>query len=91
MKYTVVWRPTAEGKLTSIWTSADDRPLVTRAADDIDAMLAASPQDVGESREGNTRILAVYPLCVHYDVHEADRLVAVWAVWRTRKRPPAST
>ena len=86
MKYTVIWRPAAERKLASIWTSADDRESVTEAADAIDALLGTSPLDVGESRVSNIRILAVFPLSVYYDIHEDDRMVAVWAVWRIRRR-----
>ena len=86
MMYTVIWRPAAERQLASLWTNAEDRQSVTRAADDIDALLRASPLEVGESRVSNIRILAVSPLCVYYDIHEADRLVAVWAVWQIRRR-----
>ena len=91
MKYSVIWRPTAERKLASIWTTADDRESVTQAADAIDALLRVSPLDVGESRVSNIRILAVSPLSVYYDVHEGDRLVAVWAVWRIRRRSTDDT
>lgn len=86
MRYTVIWRPAAERKPASIWTDVEDRQSVTRAADDIDALLRTSPLDVGESRVSDVRILTVHPLTVYYDVHEADRLVAVWAVWQIRKR-----
>ena len=86
MMYTVIWRPAAERQLASLWTNTEDRQSVTRAADDLDALLRASPLEVGESRVSNIRILAVFPLCVYYDIHEADRLVAVWAVWQIRKR-----
>ena len=86
MTYTVVWRPSAERKLAEIWTSADDRQTVTGAADAIDSLLRARPLEVGESRVLNIRILTVLPLSVYYDVHEDDRLVAVWAVWRVGKR-----
>lgn len=82
MKYTVVWRPAAEQALAEIWTDAGDRQAVTDAADLIDSMLSSSPRDVGESRAGVTRILTVMPLSIYYDVHDDDRLVAVWAVWR---------
>ena len=82
MKYTVVWRPSAEGKLAEIWTNARNREAITTAADAIDAMLLHRPLDVGESRSGKSRILLVPPLCVYYDVHESDRLVAVWSVWQ---------
>ena len=86
MTYTVVWRPSAEQTLAEIWTSAADRQMVTDAANAIDTLLRAEPLDVGESRAANTRILTVLPLSVYYDLHEDDRLVAVWAVWRVPKR-----
>ena len=86
MTYTVVWRPSPESALAEIWTSAADRQAVTDAANAIDALLRVEPFEVGESRVANTRILTVLPLSVYYDVHEADRLVAVWAVWRVPKR-----
>lgn len=85
MTYTVVWRPTAERKLAEIWSSAPDRQAVAEAANAVDALLRSTPLEVGESRAEETRILVVRPLAVYYDVQEADRLVAVWAVWRTSK------
>jgi plasmid stabilization system protein ParE len=84
MKFTVVWKPSAETKLAEIWTDATDRQAVSSAADSIDALLGVSPLEVGESRVSNTRILTVSPLSVYYDVYEGDRRVAVWAVWRIR-------
>ena len=86
MNYTVVWRPTAEGALAQIWTDALDRQAVADAADLMDAMLGSSPREVGEGRAGPTRILTVMPLSIYYDVHEDDRLVAVWAVWQVPRR-----
>ena len=82
MKYTVVWRPSAERKLAELWIKARGRQGITNAADTIDAMLSRRPLDVGKSRSGRSRILVVPPLCVYYEVYEPDRLVAVWAVWQ---------
>ncbi len=82
MNYTVVWKPTAERRLTQIWNDAVDRPAVTDAADLIDNMLRSVPHQVGESRSGETRVMTVMPLSIYYDVHDDDRLVSVWAVWR---------
>jgi plasmid stabilization system protein ParE len=82
MNYTVVWRPTAERTLAEIWTAAVDRQAIADAADLIDAMLGSSPQEVGETRAGDTRILTVMPLSIYYDIHSDDRLVAIWAVWQ---------
>ena len=77
MTYAVIWRPSAERKLAEIWTSADDRQTVTDAANAIDALLRATPLEVGESRVVNIRILTVLPLSVYYDVHEECRAYAV--------------
>jgi hypothetical protein len=81
MSYPVIWRPFAEQN----WTNADDRQAITDAADAIDALLRTAPTDVGESRVANIRILTVSSLSVYYDVHENDRLVAVWAAWQSRR------
>jgi plasmid stabilization system protein ParE len=86
MSYTVVWRPTAERTLAQLWTAAIDRQAIANAADLIDAMLGSSPQEVGEARAGVTRILTVMPLSVYYDIHDDDRLVAIWAVWQVPRR-----
>lgn len=80
MKYTVTWKPSAQRRLTDIWVVAPDRRAVTGAADAIDKLLRASPQDQGESRSGSVRILIVSPLAVVYDILEADRLVEVLSV-----------
>ena len=86
MTYTVVWRPSAERAFAEIWTKAQDRQAVADAANAVDALLRAAPLEVGESRGSNVRILTALPISVYYDVHEDDRLVAVWAVWRVPKR-----
>jgi hypothetical protein len=65
MKYTVIWRPLAEGKLAELWSAASDREAVGAAADEIDVRLGQAPQTEGESRWGATRILLVPPLAVY--------------------------
>ena len=80
MNYTVVWKPTAKTRLADVWMSAENRASVAVAANAIDRVLAASPNQVGESREGNTRILIEPPLAVVYDVSDDDRLVSVLSV-----------
>lgn len=86
MTWTVVWRPLPKGRLATIWIDAEDRQAVTDAADEIDALLKTQASEVGESRGQLSRILTVAPLSVFYDVYEDDRLVSIWAVWRTRNR-----
>jgi hypothetical protein len=85
MTFTVVWKPEAERSLAKLWIKASDRQAVTEAGNAIDALLRTVPLEVGESRVSNMRILTVRPLSVYYDVREADRLVAVWALWHIRQ------
>jgi len=82
MRYTVLWRPSAEQNLAEIWTKAVDRGAVARAADAIDGLLAQDPVSQGESRSGNTRVLFVDPWAVYFDVEADDRRVWAFDVWR---------
>jgi hypothetical protein len=61
-----------------------DRDLVSVAANRIDADLGDDPYAHSESRTGSSRIMIVPPLAVGYDVSDDDRLVTVWAVWRSK-------
>jgi plasmid stabilization system protein ParE len=82
MTWTVVWKPDAEQHLAAIWSAASDRGAVTRAADEIDFRLRLDPENKGESRPKDRRILFVYPLAIIFRVLPADRLVRVLAVWK---------
>ena len=83
MTWTVVWRSIAETRLANIWLRSNDRQSITDAADEIDRLLRIQALEVGESREGTSRILTVDRLTVSYNVYDDDRLVEVWLVWRT--------
>lgn len=86
MKYTVLWRPTAERQLAALWVDAADRSAVAAAADAIDELLRRSPLTEGESRLGAERILFVPPLKVLYAVDESNRTVYVRAVGLARRQ-----
>ena len=81
MRYTVVWTPTAEQDLASVWLTAPDREAVNSAANTIDHLLGRDPETRGESRAGTSRILFVPPLGVDFDVQADDRIVYVLTVW----------
>lgn len=83
MNWMVVWIRSAKLRLAELWIAAADRAEVTRAADAIDAMLRKDPLNVGESRQGERRVLIEPPLAVYYDVSIPDRRVFVRAVWRS--------
>jgi hypothetical protein len=88
MRFTVTWKPLAQGDLASLWTDADpgDRQAITEAASVIDTELAVDPDSLGESRPGGRRILFVPPLVVIFEVSEPDRMVSV-----LRRRPTISS
>jgi hypothetical protein len=82
VNYTVVWIPEAEAEVTRLWAVERGRSDIALAVDAMDVMLGRTPVDVGESRDGNRRILFVWPLGVSYVVKESDRIVQVNKVWR---------
>ncbi|HTQ41083.1 MAG TPA: hypothetical protein VMJ32_19010 [Pirellulales bacterium] len=82
MKYTVIWRPSAEQALTSIWLAARDRSAVTSASSGIEIALQLNPNNVGESRSSGRRIMFIYPLAVIFRVIKKDMQVRVLKVWR---------
>jgi plasmid stabilization system protein ParE len=86
MNYTVLWMPVAEQRLAAIWTSATDRNAVSQAAHVIDQALQTDPEQVGESRIDDVRILFERPLGVFFTVSPEDRTVSVLSVWRSDSR-----
>ena len=82
MRYTVCWRLTAERTLNEIWNEATDKSAVSQAADAIESELQSRADSAGESRGDEARFLTVAPLAIYFDVHEDDRTVDVWSVFR---------
>jgi len=81
MKWTVIYRPSAQDQLADIWLSAPDPQAVAEAAGAIDRILASNPLDASESRGGNSRTIIQRPLTVLYDVYQDDALAEVFAVY----------
>ncbi len=81
MNYTVLWSEIAEEELADIWLNASDPEVITQASHLIDRQLRRDPDQVGESRPNNRRILLVSPLGVSFQVIEDDRKVEVLHVW----------
>lgn len=93
MKFTVVWKATAEARLAELWMTAADRRVIREAATEIESALRADPIAFGESRDAQTRVAVVAPLVVHFEVHEDDRQVIVLTLhaippsWHDRSNP----
>ena len=83
MKFTVVWKPEAERRLTEIWLEASDRESVRVANDALETVLTQSPDLVGESRGAGRRILLIEPLGIDDRVDLDDRMVRVLTIWKT--------
>jgi hypothetical protein len=79
--YVVRWKRTALDRVAELWIDADDRAAITAAVDEIDRVLAANPQEAGESRDEQTRVLFVPPLGTFLEVHDAIGEVNVLKVW----------
>ena len=84
MSYTVIWLKSAESELAEVWLNATNRDQVTAAANEIDIRLRANPENEGESRTRQRRILLVPPLGVTFEVHRDDALVRILEVWLFR-------
>jgi plasmid stabilization system protein ParE len=82
MNFEVVWTPAAEAELARIWMDTDNRRAITAAAAETDRLLATTPHDVGESREGRSWILFVWPLAVFYEVDANAKRVLVRRIRR---------
>ncbi len=82
MRFTVIWLPAAEQKLTEIWLASANKPILTRLIDELDADLRNRPLTVGESRDDVSRIAFAGSVVAEFEVHEADCRVIVSAVWR---------
>lgn len=87
MKFTVLWLPETEQELAAIWLKAWDKASITQAANRLDQMLALDPENQGESRDQDRRILLEHPLGIIFRVEKDNRLVYVLTVWHFGRRP----
>ena len=76
MIFGVVWVPTAQNDLASIWLAAADPDAVTRASHQIDVILAWDADHQGRAF-ADTRILVVPPLLAVFDAYPDDAIAVV--------------
>ena len=86
MNHTVVWLPAAERDLAELWLNSDQRDAITLASQQLERLLRNDPNNEGEDRPHQRRILFEAPLGVIYRVLQADRVVIVLRVWSTARR-----
>jgi plasmid stabilization system protein ParE len=82
------WADAASDDLADIWVAAtpDDRDEIERAVLRANRLLTDDPENEGESRPGNARVLIVPPLTVWYRVRPGPQ-ARVFGVRRFRQRP----
>lgn len=87
MRFTVVWKVSAEQRLAEIWTEAMNPAAIAAASDEIDRLLARNPEARGEARSGAVRVLVERPLVVDFEVIAEDLIVVVLRVHVMAARP----
>lgn len=82
--FTVLFREQARDELAQIWLNGNSqaRAAITSAAAELERSLHSQPRNVGEARDGDTRIGFIPPLGFLFSIHEADRSVIVLHVWQ---------
>ena len=82
MNYRVVWRRRSLLYLRMVqfltMERSGDEDTVLNAADELNRQLADDPSGVGESRDGNERVLIVNPLTVLYEVFPEQSVVMIY-------------
>ena len=88
--YRVEWMQFALDELTQNWLKSDPpvRKAITVASESIEKQLRLNPQDAGESRSPDYRILIETPLGLFFRVEEDAKIVTIFHLWliRTRKK-----
>ena len=81
MSWKVVWKPEAERRLTATWLGSRRRYAITAAARELDAALVVDPENMGESREENRRVVFVEPLGARIELDHVTHTVSVLTIW----------
>lgn len=85
--YTVRWHRRSLDVLAGLWVDAPtERAAITEATAFIDRVRQENPQEQGESREGNERVLFAWPLVVSFTVNERRQMVRVVNMRHLRRR-----
>jgi hypothetical protein len=80
-QYTVDWWEAADDELLRPWLDTPPlRSQITAASPEINKLLAAEADAIGEEVHEGLRKLAVAPLRVQFSVEEEDRREQVWSV-----------
>lgn len=87
--FEVFWLPSTREELLKIWLAVgpDGSEGVMAAANGITDHLGADPFFDTETRDGETRILLIWPLGIIFEVDLDEARVFIAKVWRIHRRP----
>ena len=83
MKYTVTWLKASQDQLTQLWIDGPNRQEITDASNVIDIQLRLVRMPIVNLDRVQSAYLSCRLWCVLFDVIDDDRMVTVFAVWRT--------
>ncbi len=86
MSFTVTWLDSPAAELFELWSDPELRGDVIAASRKISSDLELSPNEVGESRPDDVRIIFEPPLAAIYEVLLSKRQVNILRVWYYQKR-----
>ena len=82
MNYTAHWTNAALDELADEYLAAPDRNAVTAASHQLEQEVAADPRGRGIPHPGGSGYMAAeLPLCIEYEVIDAEKTVRVLRVW----------
>ena len=84
-RYTVVWWQSADDELLRLWLDSPERSRIVDASGEIDKLLSAKADSIGEEIHEGLRVLEIEPLRVQFSVEVGDRIVRVWTVRLTAR------
>ena len=81
MRYTVIWSPATIARLAVLWDqNVALQNDITAASDEIDRVLATSPERFGKEIAPSNRQLVQPPLAILFRISPDDRRVNIYAV-----------
>lgn len=82
MNFSVAWTRAARDQLAEVWLNHPNQASVTAAAHRVDVLLSRDPDNQGEERPNNCRIMFESPLMVRYRIDRTRNRVVVNFVGR---------
>jgi hypothetical protein len=87
VSFSIRWNRRSMDAIAEIWlANPDQRSDITQASSSLDQLLSFNPEEQGESREYNLRVIFVPPLVVTFDVDNVNQVVRIMKVRHLRCR-----